>query len=136
MISFILLGLTFMNPNPLDLNWPCTVKNDHDWLLGNCPLYSIDRSPSRKQLVCVKCSTLTECSPLLAGWVQQGHRDTTCLQWDPTRRNPSAPRVPSSPWTRVQPVNEPDTWYVTSTGFYNTELSNNPVFMEEVSIAE
>ena len=26
------------NPNLLDLNWPCTVINDHDWQLWNCPL--------------------------------------------------------------------------------------------------
>jgi len=28
------------NPaDPLDQNWPCTVINDHDWQLRNCPLY-------------------------------------------------------------------------------------------------
>ena len=25
-------------PYPLDENWPCTVINDHDWQLWNCPL--------------------------------------------------------------------------------------------------
>jgi len=25
------------NPNLLDLNWPCTVINDYDWQLWNCP---------------------------------------------------------------------------------------------------
>jgi len=27
-------------PNPLDENFPCTVINDHDWQLWNCPLKS------------------------------------------------------------------------------------------------
>ena len=26
------------NPKLLDKNWPCTVINDHDWQLWNCPL--------------------------------------------------------------------------------------------------
>jgi len=26
------------NPNLLDVNWPCTVINDHDWQLWICPL--------------------------------------------------------------------------------------------------
>ena len=25
-------------PNPLELSWPCTVINDHDWQWWNCPL--------------------------------------------------------------------------------------------------
>jgi len=31
------------NPNPLDQYWPCTgtVINDHDWQLGNCPLFNV-----------------------------------------------------------------------------------------------
>ena len=27
------------NPNMLDWNWPCTIINDHDWQLWNCPLH-------------------------------------------------------------------------------------------------
>ena len=29
------------NSNLLDLNWPCTVVNDHDWQLWNCPLVGL-----------------------------------------------------------------------------------------------
>ena len=40
-ILLYLLGQTATwqhSTNPLDSNWPCTVINDHDWRLGNCPL--------------------------------------------------------------------------------------------------
>jgi len=29
------------NPNLLDKSWPCTVINDHDWQLWNCPLFEL-----------------------------------------------------------------------------------------------
>jgi len=36
------------NPNLLDYNWSCTVINDHDWQLWNCPLVYI--TPSLRYL--------------------------------------------------------------------------------------
>ena len=34
MLSSVFTRSDYHNSNPLDQNWPCTVKNNHDWQLG------------------------------------------------------------------------------------------------------
>jgi len=40
-------------PKPLDSNWPCTVINDHEWLLWNC-LLIIENEKSPGSIACMR----------------------------------------------------------------------------------
>ena len=35
------------NPNVLVYNWPCSVMNDHEWQLRNCPLFQASGKPGQ-----------------------------------------------------------------------------------------